>query len=56
MEAVPLCKESICDEGIVIRKEWLQPYVTKLKSPKFLEKETKDLDEWIIDLETQESL
>jgi hypothetical protein len=21
MEAVPLCKESICDEGIVIRKE-----------------------------------
>ena len=54
-EAVPLCKTSPCDEWVCIREEWLQPYVTKAKSPMFLEKETKDLDEGVIDTESLES-
>lgn len=54
--AVPLCEESVCDEWVVLRKEWLQPYVTKLKSPKFLCFETEQLDSWEIDMETNETL
>lgn len=54
--AVKLDKESPCDEWVVVRREWLEIYVTKAKSPMFLEKETKDLDEWIIDTETNELL
>lgn len=35
------------DEWICIRREWMQPYVTKVKSPLFYEFETKLLDEWV---------
>lgn len=55
-QAVWLSEKSPCDEWVCIRREWLQPYVTKAKSPIFLEKETKDLDEWIVDLESNESI
>lgn len=53
--AVPLCKESPCDEWIVIRRDWLQPYVLKDKSSDFLEHETKLLDKWEVDIESNES-
>lgn len=53
--AVPLYDKSICDEGVVVRRDGVCPYITKAKSPDFLEKESKDLDGWIIDTETQES-
>ena len=55
VEAVPLCKESVCDEGVCIRRDGRENYVTKAKSPLFLEKETKDLDAWIVDTESLES-
>jgi len=50
--AVSLSKESPCDEGICIRREWIVPYMTKLKSPLFYEFETKSLDQWIVDTES----
>jgi hypothetical protein len=49
---VSLSKESPCDEGICIRREWIVPYLTKLKSPLFYEFETKSLDQWIVDTES----
>lgn len=52
---VPLDKESPCDEWVIVRREWIIPYLTKAKSPDFLEMETKLLDEWVEDIETQES-
>ena len=42
--AVPLCSESPCDEGIVIRQDGLTPTFLKWKSGLFLEYETKELD------------
>ncbi len=42
--AIPLCAESPCDEGIVIRQDGLTPTLLKWKSPLFLEHETKELD------------
>jgi hypothetical protein len=51
---VPLCKQSPCDEWCVVRRN--NPlYVTKCKSPDFLQMETNILDEWIIDIESEES-
>lgn len=55
ISAVPLCNESPCDEWVVIRKDWLQPYVLKDKSSDFLEHETKLLDKWDIDIESLQS-
>jgi len=52
--AVPLSDENSVDEWIVIRKEWICPYVTKLKSTLFYEYETKLLDDGIIDLESNQ--
>ena len=55
-EALPLSDNTLPDEGVCIRIDRLQPYVTKLKSPTFFEHETKLLDAWVEDLETQESI
>jgi hypothetical protein len=50
-QAVPLDKESPCDEGVCIRVDGIAPYVLKAKSPKFFEHETKMLDEEVVDIE-----
>ena len=50
-QAVPLDKESPCDEGICIRVEGLAPYIAKLKSPEFFAHETKMIDEEAVDTE-----
>lgn len=42
--AVPLSPESPCDEGVCIRIEGMTPQIYKLKSPEFLQHETKTLD------------
>lgn len=52
---VPLCEQSPCDEWCVVRRN--NPlYVTKCKSPDFLQMETKMLDEWVLDIESWESI
>lgn len=50
-QAVDLDKESPVDEGVCIRVDAMQPYILKAKSPRFLEHETKMLDEEATDLE-----
>jgi hypothetical protein len=50
------CKNVVPAEGIVVRKEGYMINVFKLKSFRFLEKETKDLDKGVVDIETQESI
>lgn len=53
--AVPLSKDSPCDEGVCIRLEGLSPYVTKAKSPAFLGHETEQLSsDKSVDLEAQQ--
>lgn len=54
-QAVPLDKESPVDEGVCIRADGLAPYVLKAKSPKFLQHETKMLDQEAPDLEADGS-
>lgn len=54
--AVPLAKESPCDEGVCIRVDGLVPYILKAKSPAFLRHETKMLDQEAVDMEADESL
>ena len=52
----PLNNKEVLEEGIVVRVEGLfecHPY--KLKNFAFLEKETKDLDKGVIDLESAQS-
>jgi len=56
MDAVPLDDESPCDEWVVIRKDWLQPFLTKAKSPLFYEFESANLDKWEVDIEQEQSL
>ena len=56
VEAVPLAKESPCDEGVCIRVDGLAPYILKAKSPEFLAHETKMLDEEAVDLEAEGSV
>lgn len=51
--AVPLDKESPCDEGICIRVDGLAPYIAKLKAPEFFAHETKMLDEEALDMEEE---
>ena len=50
-----MCKNKVPEEGIVLRIE--RPYleVYKLKSFKFNERETKQLDKGVIDIESQEN-
>lgn len=55
-QALPLGNNmKIVDEGVCIRKEGFVPYVTKAKSPIFIEHETKRLDKGEVDIETEES-
>ena len=42
---VPLCNESPCDEGVVVRRDGVIPFALKIKSPNFLIHETKQLDQ-----------
>lgn len=51
--AVPLDKESPCDEGVCIRIEGLAPYITKLKSPEFYAHEDRMMDENALDMEEE---
>lgn len=53
---LPLDPESPCDEGVIVRLEGIQPYLTKAKSPIFLEHETKQLDKGVVDIESEESI
>lgn len=51
-----LCRSKVPAEGVVLRKDKLFTFEAyKLKAFRFLEKETKDLDEGIVDLETEQS-
>lgn len=52
-QCLPLDKDSPCDEGIVVRKEGILPFLTKFKSPKFLVLETKLLDENVSSIEDE---
>lgn len=55
--AVPLCPESPCDEGVCIRKEdSFIPYVTKAKSPVFIAHEHGVMDKGEADIESVESV
>jgi hypothetical protein len=51
--AIPLDNESPCDEGVCIRVDGIAPYILKAKSPRFLEHETKMIDEGANDTEEQ---
>lgn len=52
--ALPVGKGKV-DEGVVVRREGLNPLVLKAKSPIFLEHETKMLDKEEVDLEAEQS-
>lgn len=52
-QALPLDKESPCDEGVCIRVDGLAPYIAKLKSPEFFAHETKMMDEGALDVEEE---
>jgi hypothetical protein len=54
-QAVPLAKESPCDEGVCIRIEGLTPKVYKAKSPAFLRFESKMLDKEVLDIEAEDA-
>lgn len=49
-------RNSPCDEGICVRVEGLTPYLTKAKYPLFLNHETGQLDQGVIDIESSESV
>lgn len=51
-QCVPLSNKDTVDEWVCVRVEGLQPYILKAKSPKFLEHETKELDEGVLDVES----
>lgn len=55
MHAVPLDKDSPCDEGVCVRIDGLAPYILKCKSPKFVQHESKMADEEALDLEEEGS-
>ncbi len=55
VQCVKLSHPTLPDEGICIRIDGMTPYITKAKSPAFLEHETKLLDKGIADLESSES-
>lgn len=54
-QAVPLSKDSPCDEGVCIRAEGLAPYILKAKSTAFMEHESKMLTEEAVDFEAEGS-
>ena len=47
-----LCNNKVPEEGIVLRREVSNIDVYKLKSNRFLQKETKELDKGVIDIES----
>jgi hypothetical protein len=49
------CVNQVPEEGICVRVEYLEPETYKLKSFRFLEHETKQLDKGEVDVETQEA-
>lgn len=49
---VPLSDPKTVDEGICVRVEGVVPHIYKVKSPVFLEHETKQLDSGVSDLES----
>jgi hypothetical protein len=49
------CNNSVPEEGVCVRKEGLNIEVYKLKAFRFLEFETKQLDEGTVDLETEQT-
>lgn len=51
-DALPLSNPKTVDEGVCVRIEGQIPRILKAKSPKFLEFETKRLDEGDLDLES----
>ncbi len=52
-----MCKNKVPAEGVVVRVERLNSFEAyKLKSFYFLEKETKDLDDGVIDIESEQSI
>lgn len=53
---LPIDDESPCDEWVVVRKDWLTPFLTKAKSPLFFEFESVNLDKGEVDIEQEESL
>lgn len=54
-QALPLSDKKTVDEGVVVRKEGILPYVLKAKSPIFLGHETALLDKEVVDLESEGS-
>lgn len=52
---VSLSADSPCDEGVCLRFDGIEPRIYKLKSPDFLQHETKMIDEGADDVETEES-
>lgn len=50
-QAVPLHKNSPCDEGVCVRVDGIAPYILKAKSPEFLAHESKMLDKEVVDME-----
>ena len=52
--AVPLSKDSPCDEGVVIRVEGQVPRAYKAKSPVFLQHESATLDAEVVDIEAEQ--
>jgi hypothetical protein len=52
---LPLEGENTVDEGVCVRVDRLTPYILKAKSPKFLQYESKMLDQEVVDLEAEGS-
>mgnify|MGYP000961122588 CR=1 FL=1 len=52
---LPLDSGAPCSEGVVLRIEGIRPQLFKYKSPAFILHETKQNDDGIVDVETQES-
>lgn len=53
-QAVPLDKDSPCDEGVCIRLDGIAPYILKAKGPLFYGHETKMKDEEAVDIEEEQ--
>lgn len=53
--AVALSDKNTVDEWVIVRREWISPLLLKAKAPAFFEYESKQLDTWEVDLETNES-
>ena len=52
-----ICKNNVPDEGIVLRKDNIHDFEAfKLKSFRFLKKETEELDKGTVDMETEQTV